>query len=68
MPAYHALRLVLQTTERGWQVVGVDPWADDDWKLDADGRPFDHPEKEVAALAGPNGDLTLMDSTRTAAP
>jgi hypothetical protein len=60
MPAYHALRLLLQTTERGWHVVGVDPWADDDWKLDADGRPFDQPEKEVAAFAGPNGDLTLM--------
>jgi hypothetical protein len=60
MPAYHALRLLLQTTERGWHVVGVDPWADDDWKLDADGRPFDQPEKEVAAFAGPNGDLTLL--------
>ena len=60
MPAYHALRLLLQTTERGWHVVGVDPWADDDWKLDADDRPFDQPEKEVAAFAGPNGDLTLM--------
>ena len=29
-------------------------------KLDADDRPFDQPEKEVAAFAGPNGDLTLM--------
>jgi len=60
MPAYHALRMLLQTTARGWQVVGVDPWADDDWKLDAQGRPFDQPEKEVAAFAGPNGLLTLL--------
>jgi hypothetical protein len=60
MPAYHALRLLLQTTERGWQVVGIDPWADDDWRLDADGRPYDQPEKEIAAFAGPNGALTLL--------
>jgi hypothetical protein len=56
MPAYHALRLLLQTTQRGWQVVGVDPWADDDWKTDVD----DQAEKEVAAYAGPNGELTLV--------
>ena len=60
MPAYHALRLVLQTTERGWQVVGIDPWADDDWKLDAEGRPYDQPEKELAAFSGPTGALTLL--------
>jgi hypothetical protein len=60
MPAYHAFRLLLQTTQRGWQVVGVDPWADDDWKLDAEGRPYDQPEKEIAAFAGPNGELTLI--------
>jgi hypothetical protein len=60
MPAYHAIRLLLQTTQRGWQVVGVDPWAADDWQLDAEGRPFDQPEKEIAAFAGPNGELTLM--------
>jgi hypothetical protein len=60
MPAYHAIRLLLQTTQRGWQVVGVDPWADDDWKLDAEGRPYDQPEKEIAAFAGPNGGLTLL--------
>jgi hypothetical protein len=55
-PAYHALRMLLQTTQRGWQVVGVDPWADDDWVVGTG----DQPEKEVAAYAGPNGELTLI--------
>jgi hypothetical protein len=59
-PAYHALRLLFQTTARGWQVVGVEPWADDDWKLDADGRPFDQPEKELAAYVGADGELTVI--------
>jgi hypothetical protein len=56
MPAYHAFRLLLQTTQRGWQVIGVDPWAEDDWKVGV----ADQPEKEVTAYAGPNGELTLI--------
>jgi hypothetical protein len=56
MPAYHAFRMLLQTTQRGWQVLGVDPWADDDWK---DGV-ADQREQEVVAYAGPNGELTLI--------
>jgi hypothetical protein len=60
MPSYHALRLLLQVTERGWQVIGVDPWADDDWNLDDNGRPQDQPEQEVVAYSGPNGELTLF--------
>jgi hypothetical protein len=59
-PTYHALRMLFQTTARGWQIVGVDPWGDDDWKLDDQNRPFDQPEKEIAAYAGPNGELTLL--------
>jgi hypothetical protein len=60
MPSYHALRLLLQVTERGWQVIGVDPWAEDDWKLDDNGRPQDQPEQEVVAYSGPNGEVTLF--------
>jgi hypothetical protein len=60
MPSYHALRLLLQVTERGWQVIGVDPWGDDDWKLDDADQPQDQPEKELAAYSGPNGELTLF--------
>jgi len=60
MPSYHALRLLLQVTERGWQVLGVNPWAEDDWKLDAQDQPQDQPEKELAAYSGPNGELTLF--------
>ena len=55
-PSYHALRLLLQTTQQGWQVVQVAPWEDDDWKL---GVP-DQPEKEIAAYADDAGHLTLM--------
>jgi hypothetical protein len=60
-PAYHATNLLLQTTARGWQVVQVAPWADDDWKV---GVP-DEPEKELAAYAGETGQLTVLglDST-----
>ena len=32
-PTYHALQLLLSSTEPGWQVVQVAPWNDDDWKL-----------------------------------
>ncbi len=55
-PAYHAMQLLLQTTQRGWQVLGVDPWTSDDWQV---GIP-DRPEKEVAAYEGPSGELTLI--------
>jgi hypothetical protein len=59
-PTYHALRMLFQTTARGWQILGVDPWGDDDWKLNDQNRPFDQLEKEIAAYAGPNGELTLL--------
>jgi hypothetical protein len=61
-PAYHALRLLFQTTHSGWQVVQVSPWEQDDWRLfdDAGQRIVDQPEKEIAAYTGPNGELTLM--------
>ena len=59
-PSYHALRLLFQTTEIGWQIVRVDPWVDDDWKLDEAGRPFDQQEKELAAYVGAHEQLTVM--------
>jgi hypothetical protein len=55
-PSYHALRLLLSTTERGWQVVRVEPWARDDW----DPLVRDEPEKEIAAYVGSNEQLTLV--------
>ena len=55
-PAYHALRLLLQTTQAGWQVVEVAPWDEDDWKL---GTP-DPLEKELTAYADDVGHLTVM--------
>ena len=47
-PSYHALRLLLSTTERGWQVVRVEPWEQDDW----DPLVRDEPEKEITAYVG----------------
>jgi hypothetical protein len=55
-PSYHALRLLLQTTQRGWEVVRVDPWATDDWQVDI----ADTPEREVAAYASTDGHVTLI--------
>jgi hypothetical protein len=54
-PAYHALKMLFQTTARGWQVLRIDPWADDDWRQDL----TDPPEKELVAFAGPNEVLTI---------
>jgi hypothetical protein len=54
-PAYHALRMLLQTTEQGWQVLGVDPWTSDDSDRDVP----DQPEQELVAYGGPDGELTL---------
>lgn len=65
-PSYHALRLVFQTAERGWRVLGIDPWVDDDWKLDDQRRSTETPEKELTAYAGPNGELTLMGADTNA--
>jgi hypothetical protein len=59
-PTYNAMRLLFTTTERGWQVLGVDPWADDDWTSKAFNVPADSPEQEVVAYAGPHGELTLI--------
>ena len=55
-PGYHATNLLLQTTARGWQVLQVGPWNEDDWKFGV----IDNTEKELAAYAGDGGQLTLM--------
>jgi hypothetical protein len=55
-PTYHAIRLLLQTTQAGWQVLQVAPWDETDWQV---GVP-DEMEKEIAAFADGGGHLTLM--------
>ena len=47
LPDLPRLRLLLQTTQRGWQVVQVAPWEEDDWKVGV----ADQPEKEIVAYA-----------------
>jgi hypothetical protein len=59
-PAYYALQLLFQTTERGWRVVGVDPWDADDGATPWNKPHRDTPEQEIAAYEGPNGQLTLL--------
>jgi len=55
-PSYHALRLLLATTERGWQGVRIQPWKRDDW----DPLLRDEPEKELAAYVGDGSKLTVL--------
>jgi hypothetical protein len=55
-PTYHSLRLLFTTTARGWQVLEVAPWEDNDWVL---GVP-DSPEKEIVAFAGTDEALTFI--------
>jgi hypothetical protein len=54
-PSYHALRLLFQTTEPGWHVYGVDPWAEADRQP---GTPSEL-EPELAAW-GTGEELTLI--------
>jgi len=59
-PSYYASQLLLQTTERGWQVLGVDPWAEDDAATRYDTPHPDQLEQELTAFSGPDGQLTLV--------
>jgi hypothetical protein len=65
-PTYHAMALLFHTTVPGWQIIQVDPWQDDDWKLpDSEYRreghtAHDQPEQELVSYAGPNGELTVV--------
>ncbi len=65
-PTYHAMSLLFHTTTPGWQIIQVEPWQDDDWKLpDAEYRreghsAHDQPEQELVAYAGPSGELTIV--------
>ena len=65
-PTYNAMSLLFHTTVPGWKIIQVEPWQDDDWKLpDAEYRKeghsaHDQPEQELAAYAGPAGELTIV--------
>ena len=63
-PTYNAMRLLFHTTVPGWQIVGVEPWEENDWAVPAYGieghTSSDTPEKELAAYAGPDGELTIL--------
>ena len=36
-PTYNAMRLLFHTTVPGWQIVGVEPWEENDWAVPAYG-------------------------------
>jgi hypothetical protein len=59
-PSYYAFQLLLQTTARGWQVLGVDPWTDDDAATRFDAPKPDQAEQELTAFNGPDGQLTVV--------
>jgi hypothetical protein len=63
-PSYHSLALLFHTTVPGWQVIGVAPWDESDWGVETYGveghSSKDTPEQELAAYAGPNGELTIL--------
>jgi hypothetical protein len=64
-PTYHAMSLLFHVTSPGWQIIGVDPWDSSDWSVPAFGANLgdtsaDQPEKELAAYAGPSGELTIV--------
>ena len=64
-PTYNAMSLLFHVTEPGWQIIGLDPWVDDDWGVPAyevvgGASSSDEPEKELVGYAGPNGQLTIM--------
>jgi hypothetical protein len=59
-PSYNAMQMVLQTTGRGWQVLGVDPWNEDDVETRIDDPHPDQPEQELAAYQGPDGQMTVL--------
>jgi hypothetical protein len=63
-PTYNAMSLLFHTTVPGWQIVGVEPWEENDWSVPTYGieghRSNDQPEKELAAYAGPAGELTVI--------
>jgi hypothetical protein len=59
-PSYYAFQLLLQTTARGWQVLGVDPWTEDDAATRYDAPKPDQPEQELTAFAGPDDQLTVV--------
>ena len=59
-PSYYALQLVLETTARGWQVLGVDPWTAHDAAARYDQLTPAPPEQEITAYNGPDGQLTVL--------
>jgi hypothetical protein len=66
-PSYNALSLVFHTTAPGWQVLGIDPWAADDWTVpEADygtingASTNDTPEQELVGFYSGNTDLTIL--------
>ena len=64
-PTYNALSLLFHATAPGWQIIGVDPWDSSDWSVPVFARTSatrsnDQPEQELAAYAGPSGELTIV--------
>jgi hypothetical protein len=63
-PTYNAMSLLFHTTVPGWQIVGVEPWEENDRAVPTYGieghSSSDQPEKELVAYSGPQGELTVV--------
>ena len=63
-PTYNVMSLLYDVTVPGWKIIGVQPWENSDWAVPQYGieghSSSDTPEKELAAYAGPDGELTLL--------
>ena len=64
-PTYYAMSLLFHTTAPGWQIIGVDPWDSSDYSVPVFHQSLgdttnDQPEQELAAYAGPSGELTIV--------
>jgi hypothetical protein len=64
-PTYNAMALLFHTVSPGWQCIGLDPWNASDWgvptyRANLGDTTDDQPEQELAAYAGPNGELTVV--------
>jgi hypothetical protein len=64
-PTYNVMSMLFHTTAPGWQIIGVDPWDSSDWSVpvyrkNGGNSTNDQPEQELAAYAGPSGELTVV--------
>jgi hypothetical protein len=64
-PTYNAMSLLFHVTAPGWDVIGLEPWEQEDWSVATYGstglsQSSDQAEQELVGYAGPNGELSIV--------